>query len=244
MVGNFPGSAASCPQRAETAVCRGGVRTSVVGVVVRVVGRARGECHDRVAVLASVVDAFGPLVWGWRPPRQARSSGSGRRLCTRPTPPGVLESLDARLRQLVRREGVDPQRDTVLVRQLAERLVAEHDEWSMTGAVEPLPAPEQTVGELVARVAGFGPLQPLLDDPAVEEIWINDPSRVFVARHGRHELTNLVLTRRPGGRAGRADAEEQRTPGRPEPALRRRDAPRGAPAARGAAGDQPRASPP
>jgi pilus assembly protein CpaF len=28
----------------------------------------------------------------------------------------------------------------------------------------------------------------------VEEIWINDPSRVFVARHGRHELTNLILT--------------------------------------------------
>ncbi len=28
-----------------------------------------------------------------------------------------------------------------------------------------------------------------------EEIWINDPSRVFVARRGRHELTNLVLTR-------------------------------------------------
>jgi pilus assembly protein CpaF len=28
----------------------------------------------------------------------------------------------------------------------------------------------------------------------VEEIWINDPSRVFVARRGRHELTNLMLT--------------------------------------------------
>ena len=50
------------------------------------------------------------------------------------------------------------------------------------------------VGELVARVSGFGPLQPFLDDPSVEEIWINDPSRVFVARNGRHELTNLVLT--------------------------------------------------
>ena len=50
------------------------------------------------------------------------------------------------------------------------------------------------VGELVARVSGFGPLQQFLDDPAVEEIWINDPSRVFVARHGRHELTNLMLT--------------------------------------------------
>ena len=28
----------------------------------------------------------------------------------------------------------------------------------------------------------------------MEEIWINDPSRVFVARRGRHELTNLMLS--------------------------------------------------
>jgi pilus assembly protein CpaF len=28
----------------------------------------------------------------------------------------------------------------------------------------------------------------------VEEVWINDPSRVFVARNGRHELTNTILT--------------------------------------------------
>ena len=25
-------------------------------------------------------------------------------------------------------------------------------------------------------------------------LWINSPDRVFVARNGRHELTNLVLT--------------------------------------------------
>jgi pilus assembly protein CpaF len=50
------------------------------------------------------------------------------------------------------------------------------------------------VGELVARIAGFGPLQAYLDDPGIEEIWINDPSQVFVARRGRHELTNTVLT--------------------------------------------------
>ncbi|MGH3260505.1 MAG: CpaF family protein, partial [Trebonia sp.] len=43
-------------------------------------------------------------------------------------------------------------------------------------------------------VAGFGPLQPFLDDPAIEEIWINEPGRVFVARHGRSELTTLILT--------------------------------------------------
>ena len=43
-------------------------------------------------------------------------------------------------------------------------------------------------------VAGFGPLQPFFDDPAVEELWINEPGRVFVARAGRSELTTIVLT--------------------------------------------------
>ncbi len=45
------------------------------------------------------------------------------------------------------------------------------------------------------RVAGFGPLQPFLDDPTIEEIWINGPGRVFIARRGRSELTTLILTR-------------------------------------------------
>jgi pilus assembly protein CpaF len=40
----------------------------------------------------------------------------------------------------------------------------------------------------------YGELQPLLDDPTIEEIWINSPQRVFVARAGKSELTNLVLT--------------------------------------------------
>ena len=106
----------------------------------------------------------------------------------------LVESLDERVRELVRREGVDPQRDAIVVRRIAEGVVREHDERSLTGAVAPVADVDAVVGELVARVSGFGPLQPFLDDPAVEEVWINDPSRVFVARNGRHELTNLMLT--------------------------------------------------
>ena len=106
----------------------------------------------------------------------------------------LLESLDQRVRSLVRAEGVDPQRDAVLVRRIAEGVVREHDERSLTGAVAPVQDAATVVGELVARVSGYGPLQPLLDDPTVEEVWINDPSRVFVARRGRHELTNLLLS--------------------------------------------------
>ena len=106
----------------------------------------------------------------------------------------LVELLDQHVRELVRREGVDPQRDAPVVRRIAESVVRDHDERSLTGAVAPVPDVDAVVGELVARVSGFGPLQPFLDDPAVEEVWINDPSRVFVARNGRHELTNLMLS--------------------------------------------------
>ena len=39
----------------------------------------------------------------------------------------------------------------------------------------------------------FGPLSDLMADPTVEEIWINSPHRIFIARSGISELTNLVL---------------------------------------------------
>jgi pilus assembly protein CpaF len=106
----------------------------------------------------------------------------------------LVESLDQRVREAVRREGVDPQREALVVRRLAEAVVRAHDEHSLTGIVAPVSDVDSMVGELVARVSGFGPLQQFLDDPAVEEVWINDPSRVFIARRGRHELTNLMLT--------------------------------------------------
>ena len=106
----------------------------------------------------------------------------------------VVALLDARVRDRVRRERFDPQAEADAVRGIVEQVVAEHDRLSLTGQVPTLADPAALTAELMARVAGFGPLQPYLEDPAVEEIWINEPSRVFVARHGRHELTNTVLT--------------------------------------------------
>jgi pilus assembly protein CpaF len=40
----------------------------------------------------------------------------------------------------------------------------------------------------------FGPIASLIRDATVEEIWINSPERIFVARAGKSQLTNLVLT--------------------------------------------------
>ncbi|MFD1720185.1 CpaF family protein [Amnibacterium endophyticum] len=63
------------------------------------------------------------------------------------------------------------------------------------GADVPLIADESAARRrVVAELTGLGPLQPLLDDPAVEEVWINGPTRVFAARGGVAELTPVVLT--------------------------------------------------
>ncbi len=105
-----------------------------------------------------------------------------------------IEQLDDVVRDEVRRQGVDPLTDVETVRRFAQSAVRAHDQRSLSGVVRPVDDPEVVVDELVARVAGFGPLQPYLDDPAVEEIWINEPQRVFVARDGKHELTTTILS--------------------------------------------------
>jgi len=40
----------------------------------------------------------------------------------------------------------------------------------------------------------FGAIAPFMNDPSIEEIWINSPERIFIARAGKSELTNLLLT--------------------------------------------------
>jgi pilus assembly protein CpaF len=106
----------------------------------------------------------------------------------------TVELLDSRLRDAVRRQGVDPLVDRAAVRRIAEDVVGDHDRQSLSGVVAPVDNQSAMLEELLARVAGFGPLQKYLDDPTIEEIWINDPSRVFVAREGRSELTTTILT--------------------------------------------------
>jgi pilus assembly protein CpaF len=106
----------------------------------------------------------------------------------------AIDALDSEVREEVRRRGVDPLVDVEAVRRFALSAVRAHDQRSLSGVVRPVEDPEDVVDELVARVAGFGPLQRYLDDSSVEEVWINEPQRVFVARDGRHELTTTILT--------------------------------------------------
>ncbi|MDM7832467.1 CpaF family protein [Cellulomonas edaphi] len=102
--------------------------------------------------------------------------------------------LEGEVRELIRRRGLDPVRDRPGVHALVTDAMADYDERSVVGSVPPLPDPAAAHKAVVDAVAGLGPLQRYLDDPEVEEIWINSPSQVFVARKGESELTTTMLT--------------------------------------------------
>ena len=102
--------------------------------------------------------------------------------------------IEDRVRDEVRRSGIDPIRDREGVRRLIDSALADHAA-ECADRDEPAPRDATSVARDVHdAVAGFGPLQRFFDDPDVEEVWINEPGRVFVARAGRSELTTTVLT--------------------------------------------------
>lgn len=106
----------------------------------------------------------------------------------------ALQLLEDDVRELIRRRRIDPARDDLQVRSLIGEVLDEYDERVLGGGMSPLADRKEAQRILLESVTGFGPLQPYLDDPTVEEIWINAPSKVFVARHGRSELTPTLLT--------------------------------------------------
>ncbi len=95
--------------------------------------------------------------------------------------------VESRVRDEVRAQGIDPLRDPDAVRRLVDAAMQES---LGEGPVDDVTA----VGTSVFHaIAGFGPLQRFFDDPTVEEVWINAPDRIFIARDGRSELTTVVM---------------------------------------------------
>jgi pilus assembly protein CpaF len=102
--------------------------------------------------------------------------------------------LESEVRELVRRRGIDPVRDRPGLERLVGEALSDYAERATLGVVPPLLDAEGTSRSLVDALAGLGPLQRYIDDPDVEEIWINGPAQVFVARAGVAELTTTILT--------------------------------------------------
>ncbi len=106
----------------------------------------------------------------------------------------AISTVEDEVRELVRRRGLDPVADPAAVRRLVDEVITDYDERSLSGTLPQLADRGLAARQVFDAVAGFGPLQKYLDDPTVEEIWINEPTKVFIARRGVHELTTTILT--------------------------------------------------
>ena len=102
--------------------------------------------------------------------------------------------VEGEVRELVRRRQLDPVLEPEATRRLVDEVLSDYLDRAAMSALPPLGDADAAARTVFDQVAGFGPLQQYFDDPAVEEIWINEPGRVFVARRGRSELTTVILT--------------------------------------------------
>lgn len=106
----------------------------------------------------------------------------------------AVAHIEAQVREKIRKRGIDPVRDVAAVRTLVdEELRAWNESAPLGGKVSPQER-GTTAKSVLDNVAGLGPLQAYLDDPEIEEIWINGPNQVFVARRGEPELTTTMLS--------------------------------------------------
>ncbi|MGL4173553.1 MAG: CpaF family protein [Actinomycetota bacterium] len=102
--------------------------------------------------------------------------------------------IEYEVRELVRGSGLDPVREPSAARTLVRQVVADYGERALGGGLPNLIDAEATIRQVWESVAGYGNIQCYLDDPTIEEVWINEPGKVFVARAGVPELTTTILT--------------------------------------------------
>ena len=106
----------------------------------------------------------------------------------------VASVVAERVRERLRAERSDPTRDPEFAAQVARAEVRRHNDFALARGLAPVDDETACVRDVLAAVSGFGPLQAYLDDPTVEEVWINAPDRIFIARGGVPERTPLMLT--------------------------------------------------
>lgn len=44
---------------------------------------------------------------------------------------------------------------------------------------------------ILSDLLGYGPIQPLLDDPYITEVMVNGPKKIYIEKHGKIEKTNI-----------------------------------------------------
>ena len=106
----------------------------------------------------------------------------------------AVEIVRAEVRELIRARGIDPRSEARPTADLIDEVIRAYDERTLAGSLPVMGDPDALRRSVLDDLTGFGAIQKYLDDPTVEEIWLNGPHAVFVSRHGVSELTTTVLT--------------------------------------------------
>lgn len=91
---------------------------------------------------------------------------------------------------LFRELGVD-QLPPDQVRKSAHQYLAQV--YSKTGLQFPEDVQKQLFKEVLDELTGYGPLQPLLDDPDTSEVMVNGPKNVYIELNGKLIKTDVVF---------------------------------------------------
>ena len=113
----------------------------------------------------------------------------------------ALDLITDRVRERVRREGVDLAADADLADRYVREEVRSYSERALGGSSPMLGDETAAARQIIAAVTGLGPLQPLLDDLSVEEVWINAPdgalAKSTLTSPGAHEDVDVMIAGTP-----------------------------------------------
>jgi pilus assembly protein CpaF len=112
------------------------------------------------------------------------------------TPAGAMSNEEIRkLKQwLIGRVSATVENPAMLKQTEATRKEIEarlQEAYASTRVNLPESARVELMREVINEFFGFGPIQPLLDDPAVNEVMVNGPNRVYIERKGKLELSKV-----------------------------------------------------
>jgi pilus assembly protein CpaF len=75
------------------------------------------------------------------------------------------------------------------------RVITEHlqQAYQATRLQLPTTLRDQLFHDILDDLLGFGPLQPLLDDPEISEVMVNGPKSIYIEKRGKLTKTNIIF---------------------------------------------------
>jgi pilus assembly protein CpaF len=104
-----------------------------------------------------------------------------------PDYPKLREYLIATVTQAFDPADLTPEKRKQALQERLEEALARTN-FSLSGSIR-----KSLLRDILDEITGYGPLQPLLDDPEITEIMVNGPNKIYIEKNGRLERTNIVF---------------------------------------------------